>query len=257
MRGAANGDQSFVNPRLALSLDEVLMKAKPMTSSVSGFCRVITVADADLARRCERGRVVVIDDDADVLAAVAALIESEGYACEPYPSAAVFLAAMELRHPAFPGPVCVISDVKMPGIDGLALQRRLAEAVGDMPLVLMSGHSGIDEAVSAFRAGAVDFLIKPFEPDALVAAVAKALAISAENQRSRVRSDSLAERIAQLTERERDVARRVAAGQTNPVIAATLGISVRTVKRHRQHAMEKIGARVTADLVRIADEAEL
>lgn len=219
--------------------------------------RVVTVADAELARRCERGRVVVIDDDADVLTAVVALIESEGYACEPHPSAAAFLATMELRPPCFSGPVCVLSDVKMPEVDGLALQRVLAKAAGDLPLVLMSGHSGIDEAVTAFRSGAVDFLIKPFEPDALIAAVAKALALSAENQRSTIRSQSLADRIALLTERERDVARRVAAGQTNPVIAATLGISVRTVKRHRQHAMEKIGARVTADLVRIADEADL
>ncbi len=164
-----------------------------MTSSVPGFRRVITVSDAELARRCERGRVVVIDDDDDVLVAVVALIESEGYVCEPHPSATAFLAAMERRQPGFPGPVCVLSDVKMPEVDGLALQRWLAEAAGDMPLVLMSGHSGINEAVSAFRAGAVDFLIKPFEPDALVAAVAKALTISAENQRSNIRSESLAQ----------------------------------------------------------------
>lgn len=219
--------------------------------------RVVTVADAELARRCERGRVVAIDDDPDVLAAVVALIESEGYACEPYPSALSFLVAMDDGAPRFPGPVCLLSDIKMPEMDGLALQKRLLEVAQDMPLVLMSGHSGIGEAVSAFRAGAVDFLIKPFEPDALVGALAKALAISAESQRTQIRSQSLSERLLQLTTRERDVARRVAAGQTNPQIAATLGISVRTVKRHRQHAMEKMGARVTADLVRIADEADL
>jgi two-component system, LuxR family, response regulator FixJ len=216
----------------------------------------VTIGDTELARRCARGRVVVIDDDEDVLQAVTGLIQSEGYACEPYASANAYLAALQLARPAFPGPVCVLSDVYMDGIDGLALQRQLAD-FGDLPLVLMSGNSGIREAVSAFRAGAVDFLIKPFEPDALLAALKKALSLNTESGQSKIRKESLAERAALLTQRERDVARRVAAGQTNPAIAQILSISLRTVKRHRQRAMEKLGAHVAADLVRIADEAGL
>jgi two-component system, LuxR family, response regulator FixJ len=220
------------------------------------YRQAVTVSDEKLAARCARGRVVVIDDEPDILSALASLIELEGYACETYSSALAYLQVLNYNRPCFPGPCCLLCDVKMPELDGLELQRRLAE-LDDTPLLLMSGNSGAHEAASAFRAGALDFLIKPIDADALLDAVAKALNLSQERQQRRIRESTLTQRIASLTERERDIARRVVAGQTNPVIAAELGIALRTVKLHRQRAMEKIGALGTADLVRIADEGGL
>lgn len=216
----------------------------------------ITASDEKLAARCAHGRVVLIDDEPEILAAFAALLELEGYACEIFSSPLAYLQVLNYNRPCFPGPCCVLCDVKMPELDGLELQRRLA-ALDDTPLVLMSGASGAHEVASAFRAGALDFLIKPIDSEVLLAAIAKALAVSTERQQQHIRERALALRIGSLTEREREIARHVAAGQTNPEIAATLGIALRTVKLHRQRALEKLGASGTADLVRIADEAGL
>jgi len=215
----------------------------------------VTLTDQKIAECCARGRVVIIDDDADFLSALASLIELEGYACETYSSALQYLKVLKYNRP-FPGPCCVLSDIRMPELDGLGLQERLAE-LDDTPLLLMSGSSGVHEAVSAFRAGALDFFIKPIDAEILLAAVRKALLVSADRQQQRGRRTDLDTLIASLTERERDIAMRAASGQTNPDIAETLGISLRTVKRYRQHAMEKIGADNTADLVRIAIEGGL
>lgn len=216
----------------------------------------ITISDEKLAARCARGRVVVIDDEPAILAALTTLIEMEGYACESYPSALAYLQVLNYNRPCFFGPCCVLCDVKMPELDGLELQSRLA-ILDNTPLLLMSGACGAHEAARAFRAGAIDFLVKPIDADTLLAAITKALTLSSERQQQHVRQTSLAAQIASLTARERDIARRVVAGQTNPEIASALGIALRTVKLHRQRAMEKIGARGTAELVRIADEGGL
>lgn len=218
--------------------------------------QIITVNDKKLAARCARGRVIIIDDDAEILSALTALIEMEDYACETYVSALSYLQMLTYNRPCFPGPCCILCDVKMPELDGLELQSRLAE-LDDTPVLLMSGASGAREAVSAFHAGALDFLIKPIDADTLMAAVDKALVVSADRHSQRLRKVTLAAQIATLTERERDIAKRVAAGETNPAIAETLGIALRTVKLHRQRAMEKIGAVKMTDLVRIADEGNL
>ncbi|MDP3330485.1 MAG: response regulator [Methylococcaceae bacterium] len=200
--------------------------------------------------------MIIIDDDEEILSALTALVEMEGYACETYVSALSYLQMLNYNRPCFPGPCCVLCDVKMPELGGLELQSRLAE-LDDTPVLLMSGACGVQEAVSAFHAGALDFLIKPIDADTLLIAMDKALVVSAERYSQRVRKVTLAAQIATLTERERDIARRVAAGQTNPAIAEELGIALRTVKLHRQRAMEKIGAVKMTDLVRIADEGNL
>lgn len=214
------------------------------------------MADEALAARCLRGRVVVVDDDSEILYALNALFLQEGYACETYASAQAYLQVLNINQACFPGPGCVLSDVKMSGMDGLELQRRLTEW-GDTPLLLMSGASAIEDAVLAFRAGALDFLVKPLETELLLATVANALAVSVQRQQQRLRQSTLSARVALLTQREREIAGRVAAGQTNPMIADALNIALRTVKLHRQRAMEKLGASCTADLVRIADEGGL
>lgn len=216
----------------------------------------ITVSELELAARYARGRVVVIDDDLEILAAFSALLELSGYACETYASAMEYLQVLNDNRLDFPGPSCVLCDVKLPEINGLELQRRLAE-LGDTPILLMSGSSGVEEAVCAFRAGGLDFLIKPIDADDLLEAVQKALAISSQRQALQQRQSNLALRIASLTEREKEITRRVAQGQTNPVIAAELKIALRTVKLYRQRAMKKIGAETIADLIRIVYDGNM
>lgn len=218
--------------------------------------RPITISEHELAARCARGRVVIIDDDPEITSAFAALINFVGYAAESYASALEYLRVLNYNRPCFPGPCCVLCDVNMPELDGLELQSRLAE-LDNTPMVLMSGSSSAQAVVSAFRAGALDFLIKPIDADMLLIAVKKALAISVERQTLRSRQLTLSARISSLTERERNIARRVATGQTNPAIAEEFGIALRTVKLHRQRAMEKLGITKTTDLVRIADEGNL
>ncbi len=218
--------------------------------------RAVTVADQGLVARHSKGCVILIDDDAEVLAALQALIEMEGYACEPHASAAACLQDLSSGTPRFPGPRCVLCDMKMPSMDGLEFQRRLAE-LGELPLIFMSGGSATQDAVHAFRGGALDFMIKPLDASDLLLVVAKALRADADRRQNFERQGAVAARVASLTERERDIARRVAQGQTNLGIAADLGLALRTVKLHRQRALEKIGVSRLADLVRVADEAGL
>jgi FixJ family two-component response regulator len=217
---------------------------------------VITENDERLAARCANGRVVIIDDDSEVLAALAALLEIKGYAVETYSSALAYLQVLAANQAVFPGPSCVLCDVRMPEMDGLQFQHRMAE-FNHVPLLLMSGHSGAQEAVTGFQAGAHNFLIKPFETHVLLDAVAQALAASAEHQQLDALRSDLAKRVASLTVREREVSRRVAQGSMNRHIADEFGIALRTVKLHRHRAMEKLGASTLADLVRLADLAGL
>lgn len=218
--------------------------------------RAVTVDDERLAARCTKGHIAVIDDDPEVLSALAALIAMEGYACNTYGSAQAYLHELAQDNPVFPGPRCVLSDIRMPDVDGLALQGRLADR-RDTPLLMMSGARSVEDTVLAFRAGALDFLIKPIDADWLLSAIRKALDLSTEQQRQNHRESDLSSRLAQLTAREREVAGRVAHGLTNAMIATELSIALRTVKFHRQRAMEKLQADSTAELVRLAHEGGL
>lgn len=218
--------------------------------------RAITVADVELAERCKRGRVILVDDETEVREAFGQLLHEEGYAVERYASAIACLDAFVEARPQFPGPWCVVCDVRMPGLDGLALQRQL-EALGRPPLVLMSGSSGPGDVVTGFRAGALDFLLKPIHPDALLDAVDRALAESRRQQGAVADTAWRQQRVALLTPREREVIRLVARGKLNRVIADELGIGVRTVKLHRQHAMGKLGVGSVAELALFAAEAGL
>ena len=212
--------------------------------------RIVTVSDAELAARCARGRIVIIDDDAEFLGALASLLTMEGYAAETYLSASAYLQVLTYNQPSFAGPWCILCDVRMPEVDGLELQHRLAD-LSLAPMILMSGASGITEAVRAFRGGATDFLVKPFEVDALLAAIEKALTESGEAQRKIALHREVDAKFSSLTSREREVLQCVGNGHTNIDIATALGISLRSVKRHRQSGLEKLGAAGTADLVRI------
>ena len=133
----------------------------------------VNIFEQEHAARCAQGRVVVIDDDPTIVMALSALLELEGYACETHASAEAYLHVLNYNRPSFPGPHCVLCDLMMPGLSGLELQSRLA-ALDDTPLLLMSGGSGVQQAVDGFRGGALDFLVKPIEADTLLTAVAKA-----------------------------------------------------------------------------------
>ena len=218
--------------------------------------RAVTVDDQALAERCRKGRVVLIDDEPPVREAFGTLLEQEGYAVECYASATDYLSVLSFNRPWFPGPSCVLSDVKMPEQDGLDLMRRLA-TMESPPLILMSGSSGPAEVVDAFRGGAFDFLLKPIHPDALLEAVRRALEANRAYQQGRLKQGELEGRVASLTPRERDVIALVAKGMLNRVIAEQLGIGIRTVKLHRQHAMEKLGVASLVDLALFSQETGL
>ena len=190
--------------------------------------------------------VHIVDDDPAVLHSTAVLFGSLGFQTERYSHASALLDEVGNLAPG-----CVVMDVRMPGIDGVEGQRRLAGARSDLPVILITGDGDIRLAVRCLQAGAADFLEKPFEPEELVASVRSALTRPVKN---RVSCDA-AERLALLTDRERDVLTLIVEGGTNKEIARRLGNSHRTIEIHRAHIMAKIGAHTVAQLIRFAISA--
>ena len=190
--------------------------------------------------------VHVVDDDAAVRDSLAFLLQAAGHAVRSHASAEALLAAVSDLAEG-----CVLTDVRMPGLDGLGLQRRLAELGLPLAVVVMTGHADVPLAVQAMKAGAVDFLQKPFSEERLLDVVRQALATQ---ERARVTEAAAAEaaaRLAALTPREREVLDELVAGHPNKVIAQTLGASPRTIEVHRARVMEKLGVRSLPDLVRL------
>jgi len=221
------------------------MELPTKDKSKDGALKPITVADKEMTERCLRGRIVLIDDDPEIVSALKSLLVMEGYACEPYLSANEFLKEHFLNKLKFPGPWCILCDVTMPEVDGLELQRQLIDR-GAPPLVLMSGSSGAFEAVAGLRAGALDFLIKPIDADTLLASLERALSISSQRQLDTTKSFDLNERISLLSKREFDI--------INRDIAEEEAIALRTVKFHRQNAFKKLGVTKLVDLVRLFEQ---
>ena len=183
--------------------------------------------------------VSVIDDDPAVRDSIAMLVRTEGLAVRTFDSARSFLAAWDPREPG-----CLVVDLRLPGPSGLDLQQRLAAEGDAPPIIFLSGYGTVPAAVRALKAGAIDFLEKPFDPATLLARIHEALALD-RIRRSRIR------RLDALTRREREILEQVKEGDTNKVIAANLGISVRTVELHRARGMRKIGIRSVAELVQL------
>jgi FixJ family two-component response regulator len=151
------------------------------------------------------------------------------------------------------GPACLVLDVRMPGASGLELQRELADAGSFIPIIFVTGHGDIAMSVAAMKAGALEFLTKPFRDQDLLDAVHRGVEEDRRRSRRELQLDELRERYASLTSRERQVMRMAAAGLLNKQIAAELALSEVTVKVHRAHAMRKMQARSLPDLVRISD----
>lgn len=191
--------------------------------------------------------VSVVDDDAAVRDALVRLLASDELTVLGFDSAEAFLDGMVAESLG-----CVVLDVRMPGIDGLELQRRLADRGVEVPIVFLTGHGDIPLSVEALHAGAFDFLEKPVDTDRLLASVRSALEQAARARERRAHRARLAQGVAQLTGREREVMAHVVAGRTSKEIARDLGVSHRTVEAHRSRIMAKTGARSLLALAEMA-----
>jgi FixJ family two-component response regulator len=190
--------------------------------------------------------VFVIDDDQSVRRSLALLLRSGGFNAETFESAQSFLEQYDAERPG-----CIILDVRMPGMNGLELQRELLDGKSNLPIIFITAHGDVPMAVDAVQAGALDFIQKPFRDDVLIDRIRTALRKNAELRITTARRAETAERIAELTPREREVMDMVVDGHPNKLIARRLGVSERTVEIHRSRVMHKMRAQTLAHLVRM------
>ncbi len=191
--------------------------------------------------------IAVADDDPAVRASMQAMLESAGYRTTLFASGAALLGSLHELAGS-----CILLDVKMPGLDGLEVQRRLNQLGSVVPVVIVTGHGDVAMAVQAMRAGAADFLEKPVRRDRLMESISRALSGDRGRRVGEHESTAMAARIDALSTRERQVLKQLVMGRANKVVAYELGISPRTVEVYRRNVMTKTGARSLAHLVRMA-----
>jgi two-component system response regulator FixJ len=194
------------------------------------------------------GPIFVVDDDEAVRDSLALLLETVGLTVEAFAGGEDVVERCKAVRPA-----CVVTDVRMPGMDGLELQQRLAKLQPGLPVVVITGHGDVPLAVQAMKAGAVDFIEKPFSDDVILAGIEAA--VRSRRARKIGAADAVSKRIARLTPREFEVFQQLVLGHPNKVIAYNLNISARTVEIHRARVMEKMEAKSLPALVRMAIEA--
>lgn len=195
--------------------------------------------------------VYVVDDDPSVCLALSSLLRAVGWQVETFPTAAAFL---EFRRPDLPA--CLVLDIRLPGLSGLDLQRRLIDRGEPPPIIFMSSHGDIPMTVQAMRAGAVEFLPKPFREEALLTAIDEAIERDTASRAARADLAGLRQRIDSLSTREHEVMLLILKGLLNKQAAAALGITEATVKVHRRHVMVKMDAQSLPELVRMVEGAK-
>jgi FixJ family two-component response regulator len=193
-------------------------------------------------------RVFIVDDEPAVRRSLSRLLRAAGFEAEAFDSPEAFL-----RNPPADAPGCLVLDVSMPGLDGLAVQRELATRGSAMPIVFLTGHGDIPMSVKAMKNGATDFLTKPVDDEHLLRAIRQALEADRAGRRARSERADIQKRLDTLTEREREVLEGVVAGRLNKQIGGDLGITEKTVKVHRGRVMEKMEAGSLAQLVHLAE----
>ncbi|MBU6445442.1 MAG: response regulator [Alphaproteobacteria bacterium] len=196
--------------------------------------------------------IFIVDDDEAVRGSLEALLESHGFGVEVFDSADAFLRSEALTRTG-----CLIADIRLPGMDGLALQEELVRRGTRLQVIVVTGFGDVPLAVRAMKSGAIDFLEKPYDEGVLLSAVRRALEAARAASQAADAAHEVEVRFASLTERERQVLDLLAAGRPNKVIAYELDISPRTVEIHRARVMEKMGARNLAELVRMVVAADV
>ena len=198
-------------------------------------------------RRIRMERLIsIVDDDAAIRDSVRMLLESAGYTVQVFASAVSFLANGNMEGG------CVIADIRMPGMSGLELQEELVRRGIDIPVIIITGHGDIPLAVRAMKAGALDFIEKPFDDDRILNSAVRALDVGRQARDRSAEAKRARNLLALLTLREREVLDHLVSGCPNKIVAHELGISPRTVEIHRSHIMDKLDARSLSDVVRIA-----
>jgi FixJ family two-component response regulator len=192
--------------------------------------------------------IAIVDDDPSVREGLSSLIRSAGLQVETFASAQEFLSRRDADAPS-----CLVLDMQMPGLSGLDLQKRMAKAGVEIPIVFLTGHGNIPASVQAMKAGAVEFLTKPFDDQELLRAIQEAVERDRRSRQQHAEMRELRNRYESLTAREQEVMQQVISGLLNKQIAAELNITEFTVKIHRAHVMRKMQADSLADLVRMAE----
>lgn len=195
--------------------------------------------------------VSIIDDDEDVRDSLVELIDSIGLQVKSYASAVSFLDEVDINQAG-----CILADVRMPSMSGIELQHKLSELGSSQPLIIMTGHGDITMAVQAMKDGAFEFLQKPFRDQELLDCITQALEQNSEYRNKLESQHAIQGLVNSLTAREREVVDKVLEGKVNKIIARELDISGRTVEIHRSHAMEKLGVKSVAELVKIMLSAQ-
>ena len=193
--------------------------------------------------------VFIVDDDLSVRRSTERLVQAAGLKVQTFTSAKEFL-----KNARFEGPACLVLDVRMPGLSGMDLQQELTQSGIQIPIIFITGHGDIPMSVRAMKAGAVEFLTKPFRSRGLLDAIRAALERDRSAHKERSEAGELRQRYEQLTPREREVMALVAAGLLNKQVAGELATTERTIKFHRAHIMQKMHAESLADLVRMAEK---